>query len=348
MAPGVSIVVCCHNSASRLRPTLEHLARQSAVPDVRWEVIVIDNGSSDNTAALAREIWPAEMAHRLRVVTEPKLGLSHARARGFAESAFEIVSLIDDDNWACPDWVGLISEIMGARPEVGALGGYCEAAFEAPPPAWFKDFSRSYAVGEMAPAAGDVTWTRGYLFGAGLTIRKSAWDSLRQAGYKPMLSDRSGKALTSGGDEELCKALRLAGWTLYYDPRLRLQHFIPSGRMKWEYLRGLRRGFGIASVTLDAYKFATKRNRLGVSRTLRTCWLFQFMSSLTDLIACGKMAFFEQQRASEGDASALAAEYALGRLSQLWTDRMVYGRRSRQLRAAPWKRVAFAPERNGQ
>jgi hypothetical protein len=227
---------------------------------------------------------------------------------------------------------------MAAHDEVGVLGGICEGICETEPPAWFGTFSRSYAVGEMASAAGDVTATRSYLFGAGLSVRKAAWRGLCEAGYAPLLTDRVGKALSSGGDAEICAALRLAGWRLYYDPRLRLRHFIPAGRLRWDYLRGLRRGFGIASVALDAYKFAATKRRLGISRVVRENWLFQFMSGLTDLAACGMMAICPGQRAREGSAAALSAEFALGRLTQLWSDGFRYGSRLRQVRRAPWRR----------
>jgi hypothetical protein len=58
---------------------------------------------------------------------------------------------------------------------------------------------------------GDVTWVRNGLWGAGLCVRKTAWEGLVERGFRPKLTDRTGTQLTTGGDNEMCLALRLAG-----------------------------------------------------------------------------------------------------------------------------------------
>src|ERR687886_61147 len=87
----------------------------------------------------------------------------------------------------------------------------------------------------------------------GLIVRTSAWHQLIEAGFKPLLIDRTGAQLTTGGDVELCYALRLAGWCLWYEPSLHLQHFMPAGRMRWQYLRALFRSNGAASIRYIPY-----------------------------------------------------------------------------------------------
>lgn len=340
---GVSVVVCCHNSFARLPPTLEHLARQTSKGAVPWEVIVVDNCSSDETVALAKRLWPSNSPAPLRVLTEPLQGLSNARRKGLIEANYDIVSFVDDDNWVCSDWIFLVEEVMRSDPQIGACGGPSEAVFESSPPAWFSSFSASYAVGTMSVTANDLTWTKGYLWGAGLTIRKRAWQELRDCGFVQRLSDRTGSRLVSGGDMEICRALRLAGWKLYYDPRLNLRHFIPASRLRWDYLRGLRRGFGASSVELDAYAFALKRNRLGVSKTIRENWIFQTLLTLRDLAGCGAMALSAKKRATEGNATALKAESLQGRLSALLRKSFAYDKAIRQVRAASWRKVDSTP-----
>src|ERR1700730_6467372 len=116
---GVSVVICCHNSAQLLPQTLSHLAAQE-LTDVVWEVIVIDNASTDETARVARESWPPGNPAPMRVINEPQLGLSYARWCGFKEARYEFVCFVDDDNWVCPGWVRTVSEVMTTHPEVGA------------------------------------------------------------------------------------------------------------------------------------------------------------------------------------------------------------------------------------
>ena len=314
--PGVSIVICCHNSRARLGETLGHLAAQIVPESVPWEVIVVDNGSTDDTAAVAKKLWAGQVAP-LRVVREPKLGLSFARARGMSEARHDFISLVDDDNWVGPDWVRLVSEIMTAQPRVGACGGISEAAFETAPPSWFAQFSRSFAVGELTAEAADVTWSKGYLWGAGLSVRKQAWKKLHAEGFTSLLQDRSGSSLSSGGDTELCRALRLAGWHLHYDPRLRLQHFMPAGRLTWDYLRRLRRAFGVSSVAIEAYDLALRSDGSSLRRLARESWAFQIFWTLKELLKCGARAWSAERRNVEGDAKALQAEWLLGRWGEL-------------------------------
>src|SRR5436305_10300761 len=113
--PGISVIICCYNSAKRLPETLAHLARQNS--PIPWEVIVVDNASTDDTARVARECWPSETAP-LRIVDEPKSGLIYARVSGLQASRYEWLSFVDDDNWVAPDWLQLVAEIFSSRPEV--------------------------------------------------------------------------------------------------------------------------------------------------------------------------------------------------------------------------------------
>jgi len=144
-------------------------------PQIEWEVLVIDNGSTDETGQVARGSWPADASTRLRVVKEETLGLSRARRRGFLEARHEIVCFVDDDNWVCPAWVEIVSTVMGAHPDVAVCGGDSVAVFEEPEPPWFAD-TRAASVWVHNARRGDTT--RG-LSGSGfnhLEIRVDATD----------------------------------------------------------------------------------------------------------------------------------------------------------------------------
>jgi len=80
---GVSIVICCHNSARLLPKTLSHLKRQRVPDGLSWEVVIVDNASTDDTGRIARGCWAEGGPVCLRVIREPRLGLSYARERGF-------------------------------------------------------------------------------------------------------------------------------------------------------------------------------------------------------------------------------------------------------------------------
>ena len=101
---GVSIIICCHNGAERLSETIRHIARQRVPVYVPWELLIVDNGSTDSSAQVARTEWQKHRVDTyLRIVKEPMLGLSNARARGFQEARYEYMVLCDDDNWLDED-----------------------------------------------------------------------------------------------------------------------------------------------------------------------------------------------------------------------------------------------------
>jgi glycosyltransferase involved in cell wall biosynthesis len=233
MIYGVSIIICCHNGARRLPETIRHIAQQEVPHHIPWEFILVDNRCTDNSVELAREIWsqlscPAEF----KIVAEPIPGLSHARKRGFAAAQYEFMVMCDDDNWLAKDYVALVYEIMTSKPNIGALGGHGHLLFEETPPSWIK-LSQIFAAGQQSETSGKVMKHR--VYGAGAVIRKSGYQKLKEYGFKSLLTDRKGNELSSGGDYELCYALAIAGYDVWYDSRLKFHHYITKERLTWEY-----------------------------------------------------------------------------------------------------------------
>ena len=250
---GVSLVICCHNSADKLPATIQRLCDLKVKRDVAWELIIVDNASTDGTQETAIQHLSEDLKKITRVVFENALGIRNARLRGIAESQYEYICFIDDDNWICPDWVDVVYDIMSKRSEIGACGGSGLPIFEGSPPLWFEQYKHCYAVGPQNEIAGYVESSAGYLWGAGLTIRKSAWADIISYGFPFTLVGRSGSTLSAGEDVEICFALRCCGWRLWYDDRLTYYHVIPAFRLTLEYLKKMHRGFGEACTVLNMY-----------------------------------------------------------------------------------------------
>ncbi|PWT74121.1 MAG: hypothetical protein C5B60_07245 [Chloroflexi bacterium] len=320
---GVTVAVCTHNGAGRVSETLVRLAAQQVPPRMEWEVLVIDNASTDDAVNQAKRAWPLSLADRFRVVSESQLGLTHARCRALADARFEIVSFVDDDNWVCADWVRVVAEIMAHRPRVGACGGMVEAQCEVQPPWWFERYQEFYAIGPQHHQEGDITWERGYLWGAGLTVRYSAWAHLTCLGFRFLLMDRRGTRLHSGGDAEICLALRLAGWTIWYDPRLYMRHFVPASRLRWSYLKQVVRGFGVASPSHKAYYAVRENKENGLHVWLRGNWQSQLAACLLKLFQQA-VRLLIMPPVREGNPAVLELESLLGTTMELMRQRRAY------------------------
>jgi len=248
---GVSIIICCYNSSSRIEKTLAYLAAQ-IIKDISCEIILVDNGSSDNTVEVARSVWaemPSNKIH-LHVVSEPQPGLSSARLKGILTSTFEFLIFCDDDNWLDENYVQNVFKLFRANPDVGIIGGFGTAQFEdaSLKPLWFDTFYHGYAIGMQA---GEVAMVNN-VYGAGMAIRKSVLKTI--TGKCPMfLNDRKKQELSSGGDSEICCRVRIAGYKILYAPQLTFKHYITTSRLNWNYLKKLHAGFAKSYVVLNLY-----------------------------------------------------------------------------------------------
>jgi len=236
---------------------------------VDWEVLVVDNASTDDTAGIAEQIWnhhgsPAP----LRVITEPRLGLNHARWAGIHAARYAIVSFVDDDNHVDPEWLGVLARIFESHDGVGAVGAWARAVADGPLPDWFTQIEYIYGCGPQGDHAGPVPASRGFLYGAGLSLRRRALLDLAANGFSPALVGRAGANLAGGEDTELCYALTGAGWTLWYEPELRLAHYMPPGRLTLDYARRLSFAMGRVAVRLE-FSTSKPRSRHPLARVRR-------------------------------------------------------------------------------
>lgn len=233
MRSGISVIICCFNGSRRLPQTLRHLANQQTEGNLPWEVILVDNASTDNSAEVAEVLWQElGTGVPLKVVYQPIPGLTAARQAGFAEAKYEYLLLCDDDNWLNPNYLRLAYRRMQEQPEIAVLGGKGELVFEEEPPIWMQAYC-VYANGAQAPIGGPARNNR--VYGAGCVIRREALQKLMDADFQPILTDRQGLSLASGGDYEYCMALCLAGYAIWYDEELSFRHFVEKQKTDWQH-----------------------------------------------------------------------------------------------------------------
>src|SRR5690606_5095495 len=114
--------------------TLRHLQAQQNADEIPWEVDLVNNNSTDQTAAVARRIWDENPVVPLKIILEKKMGEAHARKAGIQAARYAILSVVDDDNRVAPDWIKTIFNYY-EDPEIGLVGCAGEGDFEAPLPA---------------------------------------------------------------------------------------------------------------------------------------------------------------------------------------------------------------------
>jgi glycosyltransferase involved in cell wall biosynthesis len=267
---GVSVVVCCYNSSARLPKTLEYLAKQETSEEVQWEIVLVDNNSSDNTADTANYIW-SKSGHptNLNVVQEKRPGLSFARQKGIEESRYDVIVFCDDDNWLQRNYIETVFNKFNKNSELGALGGWCEPVFEENKPEWFDVFAGNFAVGKSVKTSGFLANDNSYIYGAGLAIHKKTLKELDRKGFKNILTDRKGTSLSSGGDVELIYAIKLIGHRVYFDENLFFYHFMPLGRMHWDYLLRLRKSMYWSNFVLGIYRDALQNEKFDFKSILK-------------------------------------------------------------------------------
>lgn len=253
MNSGISVIICCYNSAERLSETIKHIALQKIQEEISWELIIVNNNSSDNTSEIAlKEISSYKIFHnKSKIVDEPQSGLSHARQKGVNEARYNYIIFCDDDNWLEESYLQIAYEILENNHKIAAVGGQSKAISNISFPDWWEDYKGAYAVGKQAEISGNIS-ARKYLWGSGLGFRKALY--LRAFKDLPsLLTDRKGNELSSGGDSEICMRFLLIGYQLYYDERLKFKHFIEPYRLTWNYRKKLYQGFGEAAIIFNPY-----------------------------------------------------------------------------------------------
>jgi glycosyltransferase involved in cell wall biosynthesis len=290
-AHGISVVICCYNSAGRIGPTLQHVLSQSA--PVPWEVIVVDNNSTDRTRQVAEAAWQESgMQVPFRVVDEKRPGLTSARECGFAHAIHPLILLVDDDNHLAQGYLATVADIMGHDASIGILGGLAEAVLDAAPPAWYTGLGHVHATGAPWGVGGTGLTEADAVYGAGMTLRRSVLDRLQAARFVSQLSDRKGSALSSGGDTELCLAARLAGFRVMCSDRLRFLHLIPSGRVEWGYMCRLYKGFGRAKAYIDIYHHVLAGRAVPSTDGRIPYWADRFINLLKELFSSQRLSLF--------------------------------------------------------
>lgn len=277
----ISIIICFYNAGNKLIPTLQHIKDLDISNITECELILVNNNSNDDSCTIIQNEMKGFNLFPWKIVDEPKPGLSNARLKGISESKFEYLLFCDDDNWLAKDYIQNAISILTSNSNIAVLGGYGEAVSDIEFPEWFNKNKNFYAVGEQFPHNGKVFGIRNVVYGAGMIVRRYAWEYISSKGFTFFTLGRTGKSLSSGEDSEMCLAFQIAGFDIWYDNSLRFTHYIEPKRLTESYFKKLQKGMSSSGYVTQFYRKYLFGYKPHVTKYF---WLKEFLYSVKDLL----------------------------------------------------------------
>lgn len=229
----VSVILCTCNRAESLKKALDSLSRSELPQALEWEVVVIDNNSTDQTRQVAQDFCLRDPAH-FRYVFEPMSGKSHALNRGVAEARGSVLAFTDDDVLVEPLWLGNLTANLNNGKWAGAAGRTLPQK-EYHAPQWIPRSPRH----ALAPLAiFDPPIPAGPLgespYGVNMAYRRSVFE--KYGVFRIDLGPGLGAGIPQKSeDTEFGTRVIAGGDELRYEPSAVLYHAVPSNRLKKRY-----------------------------------------------------------------------------------------------------------------
>lgn len=237
--PEVSVVVPTYNRRASLLRLLESLDRQTLDPE-RFEVVVVDNNSTDGTDEETLR-FAARSRAKVRHLSERSQGTAYARNRGIRESVAPVVAFTDDDVEADFRWLDEILRGLDAH-RADAVGGRALPVWPGPLPEWWLPTYEHVFVRNWGNEPCPVDRFP-FFYGQNLAIRRRILESV--GGFDPRLGPR-GCRYIAGEDAELCRRIHDHGGLLYYLPTALVHHYVGADRFTRSYFRRRYYGRGVS------------------------------------------------------------------------------------------------------
>jgi glycosyltransferase involved in cell wall biosynthesis len=229
----ISAIIPTHNRVDHLLKAIESVSDQSLDKKL-YEIIVVDNASSDETKKMVLERSNARISN-LRYLYESQIGLTAARNSGWQNASGKYIVYMDDDAIASFHWLEKIVWVFeNVEPMPGVVGGKIEPIWETEKPKWLTT--------QLEPYLTILDWSdqpryineKEYLAGANIAFPKFLLEKAN--GFQSGLG-RVGKKLISNEEISLINNIRETGYGIYYHPEISVKHWIPKSRMTIEWFK---------------------------------------------------------------------------------------------------------------
>jgi glycosyltransferase involved in cell wall biosynthesis len=217
----ISVIICTRNRSGYLQHAIDSITSQSISND-NYELIVVDNGSLDDTATVVEHASTLNASHAIRYVHEPRIGLSIARNTGSMNARGRYLAFLDDDALASPGWLEhILIAFNDVGHNLGCVGGKIDLVWEKDRPPWLHDALLG-PLGKLDISQEPMLLPDGrYLFGGNFAIAKDLLEDM--GGFDSHLG-RRGNRLTSNEEVELQNRLMRMGYSRRYDPEILVYH----------------------------------------------------------------------------------------------------------------------------
>ena len=230
-SPIISVIISTYNRQAYIITGLQCLASQTLSKD-KYEVVIVDNHCTDNTAALVKEFLQEHPSLPFRYVYEEQKGVSFGRDRGIHEAKGEILVYLDDDAESEPDLLENYLSFFEKHTDAAGAGGRILPKYsEKPKPKWMSGWLNGFIA--HVDLGGDTRLFKGrmkYPIGCNMAYRKKYLQEI--GGFNTLLTFR-------GDDKYIYLAIKNINPGIYYVPAALVRHNIPGRRLQFSYLKTL-------------------------------------------------------------------------------------------------------------
>jgi glycosyltransferase involved in cell wall biosynthesis len=269
----ITVILCTYNRCQSLAKALDSIAAQVLPEHVEWEVLVVDNNSTDQTRGVAEDFC-RRYPGRFRYLFEPKQGLSSARNAGVREAGGEVLAFTDDDVTVESNWLRNLTAGLCSGECAGAGGRILPERRFSPPP-WLELSGPRNLLGALCAYRdpGDVPGDfKDPPYGANMAFRKEMFE--KYGHFRTDLGHRPGSKI-GFEDTEFGRRLMVGGERLSYVPSAAVYHEIDERKVRKDYLLEWWFDFGRGEVRETGNSLSTTKILKILARTVLTtpCWL---------------------------------------------------------------------------
>ena len=237
----ISVVICSYNRASYIYEAMDSLYNQSFSKNA-YEVIVVDNNSTDNTADICDQFIATHNDAHFYYLTEPNQGASFARNTGAKMAKGHLLCFMDDDAVADSQYLEKIDAFFKQYPSAGGLGGRIIPRYIPEEPVWMSHFVSSLVGNFNYSNEVTIFSPNKYPLESNMIIRKNDFDAVN--GFNTALPGVKGTLRIGGEGKEFFLKLKATGKTIYYDPAIVVEHIVETKKLTKEYLYRVASGIG--------------------------------------------------------------------------------------------------------